>query len=327
MTQPAPTSRPGLASVLDAIGQTPLVRLDRLTKHHQVDGTILAKLEFFSPGGSKKDRAALRIIEEAERRGELQPGQTIVELTSGNMGTGLAIVAAVKGYPFIAVMSQGNSAERIRMLSGLGAKVVLVDQLPGSIPGEVSGGDLQLVEQEARRITARLNAFRADQFVRNGNPRAHEESTGPELWDQSQGRLDAFVDFLGSAGTFAGVTRALKARKPTLKCYVVEPEGAAVLAGEPLQKPAHPIQGGGYSMTNLEFMKHVPVDGYLKVSGEESRQTARELAAIEGVFGGFSGGANVAAALQLLRGSLRGKIVAALICDTGLKYLSTDLWP
>jgi cysteine synthase A len=165
------------ASAVDAIGDTPLVALDRLTGG--LDGRILAKLEMLSPGYSKKDRPARQTILDAEASGELQPGQTVVELTSGNMGTGLAIVCAVRGYPFVAVMSKGNSAERARMMRALGAEVVLVDQAPGSRPGEVSGADLELVEAETRRITEARGAFRADQFLRHGNDRAHYLGTAP----------------------------------------------------------------------------------------------------------------------------------------------------
>lgn len=204
--------RPVMNSVVEAIGETPLVRLDRLTRHLRVSGTILAKLDYLNPGFSKKDRAALGIIEEAERSGALQPGQTVVELTSGNMGTGLAIVCGIRGYPFIAVMSKGNSEERARMMRALGAEVVLVDQLPGSVPGQVSGGDLELVDREAKRITQERGAFRADQFNRDGNWLAHYRTTGPELWEQSGGAIDAFVDFIGSGGSYAGVTSALKAQ-------------------------------------------------------------------------------------------------------------------
>src|SRR5512145_2567299 len=151
-----------LDSVLGAIGNTPLVELSRITRG--LEGRILAKLDYLNPGFWKKDRIALQMIEEAETEGALQPGQTVVELTSGNTGTGLSIVCAVKGYPFVAVMSKGNSMERARMMSALGAEVVLVDQLPGSKPGQVSGGDLELVETEARRIVLERSAFRADQF-------------------------------------------------------------------------------------------------------------------------------------------------------------------
>nr|WP_206735236.1 pyridoxal-phosphate dependent enzyme [Bosea sp. Tri-44] len=180
--------RPVMDSIVDAIGGTPLVRLDRLTRHLGVSGTILAKLDYLNPGFSKKDRAALGIIEEAERAGTLKPGQTVVELTSGNMGTGLAIVCGIRGYPFIAVMSKGNSEERARMMRALGAEVVLVDQLPGSVPGQVSGGDLALVDGEAKRITQERGAFRADQFHRDGNWRAHYRTTGRSSGSRAAGR-------------------------------------------------------------------------------------------------------------------------------------------
>lgn len=315
-----------LNSAVEAIGKTPLVRLDRLTRICGVDGVIVAKLDYLNPGFSKKDRAARGIIEAAERDGTLRPGQTVVELTSGNMGTGLAIVCSVKGYPFIAVMSKGNSAERARMMRALGAQVVLVDQLPQSVSGQVSGGDLELVEQETRRIAKELDAFRADQFHLEGNSLAHYETTGPEIWEATSGAIDGFVDFIGSGGTYAGVAKALKERNPLIRCYVVEPVGAAAAAGQPVTQPEHPIQGGGYSMGNLHFLRGAPVDGYIQVSGSEARETARLLARHEGIFGGFSSGANVAAALGLLHGELRGKTIGLLICDSGLKYLSTDLW-
>jgi cysteine synthase A len=317
---------PTLSSVVDAIGGTPLVRLDRLTRARGLDGTILAKLDYLNPGFSKKDRAAKGLIAEAERQGLLLPGQTVVELTSGNMGAGLAIVCRIKGYPFVAVMSKGNSPERARMMSALGAEVVLVDQLPDSNPGEVSGADLALVEEAARRLTAEWGAFRADQFHREGAWLAHYHTTGPEIWEQSGGQLDAFADFVGTGGTYAGVTRALKERNREIRCYVVEPRDAAVLAGSAVTRPNHPIQGGGYAIAELDFLRGVPVDGYLAVSGEEARDTARALAAEEGVFAGFSSGANVAAALRLLAGELRGRSVAVIICDSGLKYLTTGLW-
>jgi cysteine synthase A len=311
---------PTLSSVVDAIGNTPLVRLDRLTRARGLDGTILAKLDYLNPGFSKKDRAAKGLIAEAERQGLLSPGQTVVELTSGNMGAGLAIVCRIKGYPFVAVMSKGNSPERARMMSALGAEVVLVDQLPDSKPGEVSGADLALVEEAARHLSAERGAFRADQFHRDGAWLAHYHTTGAEIWEQSGGQIDAFADFVGTGGTYAGVTRWLKERKPEIRCYVVEPKDAAAIAGGPVTRPNHPIQG------DLDFLRGVPVDGYLAVSGDEARDMTRALAAEEGVFAGFSSGANVAAALQLLAGELRGKCVAVVICDSGLKYLTTGLW-
>ena len=315
-----------LNSVVEAIGNTPLVQLDRLTRKAGVTGTILAKLEYLNPGFSKKDRAAQGIIAEAERAGMLKPGQTVIELTSGNTGTGLAIICAVRGYPFVAVMSKGNSPERARMIKALGGEVLLVDQLPDSRIGEVSGGDLELGEQAAAELTRERDAFRADQFQRDGNWLSHYHGTGPEIWDATGGTLDVFVDFIGTGGTYAGVTRALKERNPAIRCYVVEPQGAAAAAGEKVTNPNHAFRGGGYAMADLIVLKDVPGDGYLQVSGDAARDATRLLARSEGIFGGFSSGANVAAALQLLAGDLAGKTIAVVICDSGLKYLSTNLW-
>lgn len=313
-------------SVLGAIGNTPLVRLDRLVSHHNCYGTILAKLDYLNPGFSKKDRAALGVIEHAEANGTLKLGQCVVELTSGNMGTGLAIVCGIKGYPFVAVMSKGNSEERARMMRALGAEVILVDQQPGSIPGQVSGDDLKLVDEKADEITNSRNAFRADQFERDGNWLSHYMTTGPELWGQTDGQIDGFVDFLGSGGTYTGVTKFLKEQKESIQCYALEPTGAAAMAKGNITTPDHPIQGGGYSMSDLSFMRQFSPDGYLTVSGKDARKTAQDLAKHEGIFGGFSAGANVSGALDLLRGSMKGKTIAVVICDSGLKYLSTDLW-
>jgi cysteine synthase A len=313
-----------LASAIEAIGDTPLVELSRLTKG--LEGRILAKLDYLNPGFSKKDRIARQIIEDAEADGRLKPGQTVVELTSGNTGTGLAIVCGVKAYPFVAVMSKGNSMERARMMSALGAEVVLVDQLPDSKPGQVSGGDLELVEKEAQRIVAERNAFRADQFRLAGNFRAHYLHTGPEFIKQSGGVIDAFCDFAGTGGSFAGCTAAFKEHNPLIRCFIVEPDGAAALAGEPVTYPNHRIQGGGYSMPHLPLLRPEHIDGYLKVTDTEAVNTARRLAREEGIFAGFSSGANVAAALHLLRTSFKNKTIAVILNDSGLKYLSTDLW-
>jgi len=313
-----------LASALDAIGDTPLVELTRLGR--ELDGRILAKLEYLNPGFSKKDRIARQIVEDAEADGRLRPGQTVVELTSGNTGTGLAIVCGIKGYPFVAVMSKGNSMERARMMRALGAEVVLVDQMPGSVPGQVSGQDLALVEEEAQRIVQARGAFRADQFRLAGNMRAHLLHTGPEILRQTGGRFDAFCDFVGTGGSFAGCAAAFKRHSPSIGCYVVEPAGAAALKGEAVTNPGHRIQGGGYSMATLPLIDPAHVDGYLTVSDADAVTWARRLAAEEGIFAGFSSGANVAAAVQLLRGAYRGKTVVAMMCDSGLKYLSTDLW-
>jgi cysteine synthase A len=314
-----------LQVVTEAMAWTPLVALDRLTEG--LDGRIVAKLEMLNPGFSKKDRAALRIIDEAERRGDLRPGATVVELTSGNMGTGLAIVCAVRGYRFVAVMSKGNSSERARMMRALGAEVVLVDQLPESVPGEVSGGDLELVERETRRIVEERGAFRADQFELPGNRHAHHDGTAAEIWQQSRGSITAFCDFVGSGGTFAGCTSYFREQDRNVRCYVVEPEGAAALASQPVTKPEHPIQGGGYIREHLTQMDDISPDGFLTVTHEEAIETTRALARREGIFAGFSSGANVTAAMQLLRGAEAGGTIAVIICDAGLKYLSTNLWP
>lgn len=313
-----------LPSVIEAIGETPLVELSRITRG--VDGRVFAKLEYLNPGFSKKDRIARQIIEDAEASGALRAGQTVVELTSGNTGTGLAIVCAVKGYPFVAVMSKGNSMERARMMSALGAEVVLVDQLPGSIPGQVSGGDLELVERETQRIVKERNAFRADQFRLASNARAHSLHTGQEIIRQTSGDFQVFCDFAGTGGSFAGCAAAFKEHNPSIECYVVEPEGAAVLSGQPVTNPNHRIQGGGYAMSELPLLRPEHMDGTVQVSDEDAIRTARMLARVEGFFAGFSSGANVAAALKLLSTTHTGKTVVVLLNDSGLKYLSTDLW-
>jgi cysteine synthase A len=313
-----------LGSVVEAIGETPLVDLRRITRG--LDGRILAKLEYLNPGFSKKDRIARQIIEDAEGQGTLAAGQAVVELTSGNTGTGLAIVCAIQGHPFIAVMSKGNSTERARMMSALGAEVVLVDQLPNSLPGQVSGGDLELLEDVVEELVQSRGAFRADQFRHEGNLRAHFLYTGPEFLRQADGKFDAFCDFAGTAGTFAGCAKAFKAYNAAIQCFIVEPEGAQSLAGKAVTHPNHRIQGGGYGMAHLGLLDVAHVDGYLKVSDSEAIENTRRLAREEGIFAGVSSGANVAAALQLLKGPMRGKTIAILMCDSGLKYLSTDLW-
>lgn len=312
------------SSVIDTIGNTPLVDLRRIVEHLGLDGRLLAKLDNLLPGYSKKDRAARAIVEAARASGRLQPGQPVVELTSGNMGTGLAIVCAVLGHPFIAVMSAGNSVERARMMRALGAEVVIVDQAPGGTPGQVTGQDLDLVDQETRRIVSERGAFRADQFEDAGNPAAHEHGTGPEIWNQSAQLVTAFCDFAGSGGTLEGVAAALGPKG--VACYAIEPQGAEAIAGGDTEHPDHPIQGGGYNMADLTHLKHLDLAGTLVVSGKDAQNAARLLARQEGIFGGFSAGANLAGAIQLLQGPERGGTVAFVVCDSGLKYLSTDLW-
>jgi len=312
------------SSVIEAIGDTPLVELRRFAE--RVDGHILAKLENLNPGASKKDRIALQIIEDAEQAGTLRPGQTVVELTSGNTGTGLAIVCAVKGYPFMAVMSKGNSPERACMMSALGAEVVLVLQAQDSVVGQVSGDDLALVEEATQRIVTERNAFRADQFRLASNFRAHYLHTGPEILAQSPYPIDVFCDFVGTGGTFAGCAAALKEANSSTRCYIVEPAGAAVLSGGSVNDPRHRIQGGGYALTHLDMIRPEHVDDFVQVTDDEAIACARDLARTEGIFAGYSSGANLAAAVQLLQGELRGKTAVVVICDSGLKYMSTDLW-
>ncbi|MEM9128621.1 MAG: cysteine synthase family protein [Pseudomonadota bacterium] len=302
-----------MPSVIDAIGNTPLVELSRIRDELGLKGRLLAKLDYLNPGFSKKDRAAKSIIEAARESGELSEGQTVVELTSGNMGTGLAIVCGVLGHPFVAVMSEGNSEERAAMMRALGAEVVLVPQKDGSIKGEVSGEDLALVEIEAQRLTKERGAFRADQFAHVGNPAAHANGTGPEIWMQSGGAVTAFCDFFGSGGTLAGAAAFFEEKG--VRSYGVKPD-----------KPNHPIQGGGYNMPDLTHMKDANLAGLVSVSGEMAEDYARQLARTEGIFGGYSAGANLAASVELLRVHEQGSCVAFVVCDSGLKYLSTDLW-
>ncbi|NTU18861.1 cysteine synthase family protein [Brevibacillus sp. HB1.2] len=312
-----------LSGVHQAIGNTPMVHLSRLTE--KLAGNIFAKLEYVNPGFSKKDRIALQIIEEAEEAGILEPNDTVVELTSGNTGTGLAIVCGVKGYKFVAVMSKGNSMERARMMQALGAEVVLVDQAPGSPVGQVSGEDLAKVEEVAQQITKERNAFRADQFHHIGNLHAHEFHTGEEIWKQTNGKVDVFLDFAGSGGTFTGCAKTLKKYNPNIRCYLVEPYTAPFYSGKAATNLNHKIQGGGYSM-DLPLLDKNFVTDYIHVTDEEATQVARELARKEGIFAGFSSGANVAAALQLLKGKEKGANIVLTINDSGLKYLSTDLY-
>lgn len=313
-----------LPSVIDAIGGTPLVDLSRITAHLGLEGRLLAKLDNLLPGYSKKDRAARSIIAAALADGSLRPGQAVVELTSGNMGTGLAIVCAVLGHPFVAVMSAGNSVERGRMMRALGAEVVIVPQAPGGVPGRVTGADLALVEDAAQQVTRDRGAFRADQFRHPGNPMAHETGTGPEIWGQSGGTVTAFCDFAGSGGTLGGAARFLSPRG--VRCYAVEPRGAEAIGQGDVSMPDHPIQGGGYGMAALDHLRGIPLAGTVVATGGQARDHARMLARTEGIFGGFSAGANLAGAVQLLQGPERGGCVAFVVCDSGLKYLSTDLW-
>jgi cysteine synthase A len=313
-------------SVLECIGNTPIVDISRLCEKYGVEGKILVKLEMMNPGASKKDRIALYMIEEAERKGLLKPGQTVVEETSGNTGNGLAVVCAVKGYPFVAAMSKGNSLERMQMRKGLGADLLLVDQLPTSPKGSVTGADLKKVEEAAIEFAEKNGAFLANQFYNPDNSAAHEKGTAREIWEQTDGRIDYFVDFVGTGGTYAGTAKGLKTYNKNIKCFVVEPEKGGVYGGHtPCENPIHVIQGGGYAVKR-ELVDEGNVDGSILISDEECTRTTRDLAAVEAIFGGFSTGANVCAAIKLLQGEARGKTIVCLANDTGLKYLSTKLY-
>ncbi len=311
-------------SVAEAVGRTPLVALDRLAKG--LPGRVAVKLEFFSPGGSVKDRPALWSLERAEESGELRKGQCVVEVTSGNMGAGLAWACAVKGYRFIAVMSAGNTPERRRMIQAFGGRVVLVPQVKGARKGQVSREDLQQVEKRGAQLVRKLKAYRPDQFNNPAAVVAHERGTGPEIWEQSGGKVTHFVSFVGSAGTLIGTARALKARNPRVRCLCAEPARTQFLAGEIVQSTSHVIQGGGYGLLPGIYDDRL-VDEFIAVGDAEAIRTARALAAKEGILGGYSSGANVAAALKLARKAKRGSLIVTVCCDTGLKYLSTPLYP
>lgn len=311
-----------LSGADQAIGHTPLIQLNRICAG--LEGTVLAKCEFMNPGGSKKDRIAKEMIDTAESSGLLKPGQTVVEVTSGNTGCGLAIVCAVRGYPFVAVMSVANSLERVRMMRILGSEVVLIDQAPDSPPGKVSPKDLELVEQAADQLVAEHNAVRVDQFHWESNKRAHYEGTGREIWEQSDGRVDAFIEFVGTGGTFAGVSQQLKERNPDIRCYIIEPSSASWFGCHEYIAP-HLIAGGGYAR-DLDLIDHSLVEDYIAVDDDTAIAMARRLAAKEGLFVGTSSGANVAAAIELLRERERGSRIVVVLTDTGLKYLSTPLF-
>lgn len=306
-----------LSSALDLIGNTPLVSLGRL---YDGPGRLVAKADFLQPGGSVKDRAAKAIILHARKDGRLQPGMPVVEMTSGNMGAGLAVVCAALGHPFIATMSAGNSPARARMMEGLGAKVVLVAQVDGT-PGQVTGADVAAAAREAERIAREEGCFYVDQFNAAEGIAAHELTTGPEILRQSGGRIDGWVASVGTGCTFMGVARALKVANPDTVCAVIEPEGSETLAGQPVIKTRHMIQGTGYGLTPPHWDAAL-MDLGLAVSDAEVEHWHRELATREGLYVGYSAAANVCGAIKLLTSGRLGvcATVATILCDTGLKY-------
>jgi len=304
-------------SALGLIGMTPLLALSSV---HSGPGRVLAKAEFLQPGGSVKDRAALWIVREARDSGRLQPGQPVVEMTSGNMGAGLAVVCNVLGHPFVAAMSEGNSPARARMLEALGAEVDLVPQVEGT-PGRVTGADIRAATERAIEIARERRAFYVDQFNNPSCVRAHEESTGPEIWDALGAELDAFVAAVGTGGTFVGVSRFLKRENSRIRCVAVEPEGAEVLAGKAVEKPDHLLQGTGYGFVPPQWDPGL-ADEFIAIADEEAIRFRRLLAEREGLHVGYSAAANVCAAVKLMESGRLGEVatVATVLCDTGLKY-------
>ena len=313
-----------ITSITQAIGKTPLLRLDRLAAYYGVEGHIYAKLEQLNPTYSKKDRIALGMIEMAERNGLLKPGQQVLEMTSGNTGTSVAMVCTAKGYPFICVMSTGNSVERVRMVKALGGQVVLVNQAPNSITGKVTGEDMKLVENVAEKIVAETGAFYFNQFSNPNNSISHERAA-IEMWEQSEAKIQVFADFIGTGGTFMGYSRALKRCNPETRCYVVEPYGAAYYGGEVIEGTSHIIQGGGYAK-DMDIVDKSLMHGFVNITNEEAIEATQMLAKLEGVFAGFSSGANVMAAVKLLQGPEKGGHIGVVVNDCGLKYMSTNLF-
>jgi cysteine synthase A len=231
----------------------------------------------------------------------------------------------VKGYKFIAVMSAGNTPERRQMIKAFGGKVEVVPQAKGAKKGHVSKEDLDLVEIRTAELIRKFKAFRPDQFNNPNSAAAHELGTGKEIWEQTDGKVTHFVSYAGSGGTLIGTSKALKARNKDILCYVAEPIKAQFLAGKKVRSTSHIIQGGGYATMPGFYDKSV-VDGSIPVTDAEALKTARALAAKEGIMGGFSSGANLAAAIKIAKKAKPGSLIVTVCCDTGLKYLSTELY-
>jgi len=299
------------ASILDTIGDTPVVRLDRIAPAHVA---LYAKVESFNPGGSVKDRLALASVLDAERRGLLQPGQTIVEATSGNTGVALAMVAAARGHPFVAVMTETFSVERRKLMRAYGAKVILT-------PAAERGTGMV---RRARELAERHGWFLARQFENEANPAYHRNTTGPEILRAFAGRgLDYFVSGWGTGGTLTGAGEVLKLARPGLKVVAAEPAGAALLSGQGWQP--HRIQGWTPDFVPAVLNRDV-ADAIVTIDDVVARDTARRLAAEEGILAGLSAGATVAAALRIAERAHAGSTLLAMLPDTGERYLSTFLF-
>jgi cystathionine beta-synthase len=297
-------------TVLDLVGNTPLVRLQKVARG--VEPTVVAKLEYMNPGGSVKDRIGMRMIERAERDGKLGPGGTIVEPTSGNTGVGLAIAAAIKGYRCIFVMPDKMSQEKISLLRAYGAEVVIC---PTAVPPESPESYYNVSDRLAEEIPG---AFKPDQYSNDANPRAHYETTGPEIWEQTGGEIDAFVISVGTGGTISGTARYLKEQKPDLLVVGADPEGSIYNSPE-----VHPylVEGIGEDFWPQTYDPSL-VDEYVTVSDRDSFLTARALAREEGLLVGGSGGTAVHAALKVAERFGPDATIGTLIPDGGRAYLS-----
>ena len=301
-------------NLTELIGNTPLLAITRLGEELQ-GAEVIAKLEYFNPGGSVKDRAAFFLIEDAEKKGLLKPGAMIIEPTSGNTGVGLAWVASVKGYKLVLTMPETMSLERRSLLKALGAQLVLT---PGS---EGMSGAIRKAE-EIRKATP--GAIILQQFDNPANPLAHERTTAEEIWRDTDGKVDIFVASVGTGGTLTGTARGLKRHNPSIRAIAVEPASSPVLSGG--KAGPHKIQGIGAGFVPKNYDASL-VDGIVQVTDEDALRTSRELARREGVLVGISSGAALYAALQLAKlPENRGKRIVVLLPDTGERYLSTELF-
>jgi cysteine synthase A len=299
----------------DLIGNTPLLELSNFNKIHGVLGTIIAKLEYFNPAGSVKDRIGFAMIEDAEIRGKIRQGTTIIEPTSGNTGIALAFVAASKGYRLILTMPETFSVERRNLLKALGAELVLT---PGS---EGMGGAIRKAEEIHAAIP---NSYIPQQFRNPANPEIHRKTTAEEVWNDTQGKIDVFVSGVGTGGTITGVGEVLKKRNPNIRIIAVEPYDSAVLSGK--QKGPHKIQGIGAGFVP-EILNRSVIDEIITVQNEDAFETSRNLARQEGLLVGISSGAAAWAALQVgQRSEYKDKNIVVILPDTGERYLSTALY-
>ena len=302
-------------NISELIGKTPLMELGGMEKKYGLKAKIYAKLEYFNPTGSVKDRPAAAMIEQAERSGALKEGATVIEPTSGNTGIGLAAVCAVKGYRLILTMPETMSIERRKMLAAFGAEIVLTDGKKG-MSGAIAKAEELHAEIEGSII--------AGQFVNPANPEAHYLTTGPEIWSDTEGKTDIFVAGIGTGGTLGGTAKYLKEKNPALRVVAVEPAGSAVLSGK--NAGAHGLQGIGAGFVP-EILDTSLIDEVIAVTEEEAYSAGREVARTDGVFTGISAGAALYAARRLAeRAENAGKNIVVIIPDTGARYLSTSLF-